>query len=197
MKAGVKISGQPLPHESSRGHVTGDALYTDDLLRRFPNLLHAWPVLAPHAHALVALLDPAAALAQAGVATVLTASDVPGGGDTGANRHDEPRFPREGMYHHQPVARALADSIDAARRGAAHVRVQNEPLPAILAIEDAMADGSFHTAEHRISSGDMSIVEASALRLNGELQIGGQEHFYLETQATLAWIDKSGFVSLH
>ena len=54
----MTIAGTPLPHESSRGHVTGDALYTDDLVGRFPNLLHAWPVLAPHAHALVTLLDP-------------------------------------------------------------------------------------------------------------------------------------------
>ena len=44
---------RPVPHESARGHVTGDALYTDDLCGRFPDLLHAWPVLAPHAHALV------------------------------------------------------------------------------------------------------------------------------------------------
>src|SRR5215467_7060048 len=48
---GMKIVGQAVPHESARGHVTGEALYPDDLLARFPNLLHAWPVLAPHAHA--------------------------------------------------------------------------------------------------------------------------------------------------
>ena len=43
----MTIAGKPLPHESARGHVTGDALYTDDLLGRFPNVLHAWPVTAP------------------------------------------------------------------------------------------------------------------------------------------------------
>ena len=56
-----------MPHESARGHVTGDALYTDDLLGRFPNLLHAWPVLAPHAHARVTSLDVAPALDEPGV----------------------------------------------------------------------------------------------------------------------------------
>ena len=55
-----------MPHESARGHVTGEALYTDDLLSRFPNLLHAWPVMAPHAHALVKTLDVSAALWRAG-----------------------------------------------------------------------------------------------------------------------------------
>ncbi len=53
----MKIAGQAIPHESAREHVTGDALYTDDLVLRFPRVLHAWPVLAPHAHALVKALD--------------------------------------------------------------------------------------------------------------------------------------------
>lgn len=193
----MTISGQPIPHESARGHVTGEALYTDDLLGRFPNLLHAWPVLAPHAHALVTLLDPSAALEEPGVVIVLTDADVPGEGNTGASRHDEPLFPTEVMYHHQPVAWVLAESLEAARLGAARVVVEYEPLPAILTIEQAIEADSFLTEEHRIATGDLSVLDASALRFNGELQVGGQEHFYLETQAAIAWIDESGFVALH
>ncbi len=49
----MKHVAKPVPHESARQHVTGSALYTDDLARRFPNLLHAVPVMSPHAHALV------------------------------------------------------------------------------------------------------------------------------------------------
>ena len=63
----MKIAGQTLPHESARGHVTGEALYTDDLLLRFPGILHAWPVMAPHAHALVVRLDAASAIDEPGV----------------------------------------------------------------------------------------------------------------------------------
>jgi len=77
----MKIVGQAVPHESARGHVTGEALYTDDLLTRFPHLLHAWPVLAPYAHAQLIKLDTTPALAQPGVCATLTASDVPGEGD--------------------------------------------------------------------------------------------------------------------
>ena len=58
----MPITGQPIPHESAHGHVSGDALYVDDLAGRFPNLLHAWPVTAPHAHAMVTLLDVSPAL---------------------------------------------------------------------------------------------------------------------------------------
>jgi hypothetical protein len=115
--------------------VTGDALYTDDLAGRFPNLLHAWPVLAPHAHAMLTSLDPSPALGDPGVVTVLTDSDVPGEGNTGANRHDEPLFPTEVMYHHQPVAWVLGDSVEAARRGASRVAAEYEPLPAVVEAE--------------------------------------------------------------
>ena len=68
----MKIAGQPVPHESAAGHVSGDALYTDDLCGRFPGILHAWPVMAPHAHALLTELDASPALDEPGVVTVLT-----------------------------------------------------------------------------------------------------------------------------
>ena len=126
----MKIAGQPVPHESAHGHATGEALYTDDLAGRFPRLLHAWPVLAPHAHALVTALDAAPALAEPGVAATLTAADVPGEADSGANRHDEPLFPSEVMYHRQPVAWVLGETLEAAQRGAARVSVEWQPLPA-------------------------------------------------------------------
>jgi len=192
----MRIVGQHLPHESARGHVTGEALYTDDLVNRFPHLLHAWPVVAPHAHALVARCDVSRALEEAGVTTVLTNDDVPGEGDSGANRRDEPLFPVEVMYHHQPVAWVLAESADAARRGAARVAVEYAALPAILTIEDAIEAKSFLTDEHRIIDGDPSALDTCPVQLSGELRIGGQEHFYLETQAAIAWVDEAGGVSV-
>jgi xanthine dehydrogenase large subunit len=193
----MNAAGRPLPHESARGHVTGDALYTDDLIGRFSGLLHAWPVVAPHAHALVAGVEVSAAMEAPGVAWVLTGADVPGEGDSGANRHDEPLFPSEVMYHHQPVAWVLADTVEAARQGAARVRVEYQPLPAILTIEEAIEAGSYLTGEHRIANGDISGLDQCALHFDGELKIGGQEHFYLETQAAIAWIDEAGFASVH
>jgi xanthine dehydrogenase large subunit len=177
--------------------VTGAALYTDDLAGRFPRLLHAWPVCAPHAHALVARLDEAPALAEPGVVAVLTGRDVPGDGNTGPNRRDEPLFSREVMFHSQPVAWALGESPDAAMAGANRVSVEYEPLPAILTLEEAIAAGSFLTEPLRLARGDLSAMDRSALRFDGTLSIGGQEHFYLETQAAIAWIDESGGVSLH
>ena len=180
-------------HESAGAHVTGEALYTDDLVSRFPHLLHAWPVLSPHAHALVTYLNVADALEEPGVVDTLIAADVPGEGNTGANRHDELLFPVEVTYHSQPVAWVLGETLEAARLGAARVVVQFEVLPAIVTIQDAIAAKSFHSGPLRIRRGDASAaIAAGPHTLSGELAIGGQEHFYLETQCAIAHYDETG-----
>jgi len=193
----MTTAGKPFPHESARGHVTGEALYTDDLLGRFPNLLHAWPVTAPHAHARVKRLIAAPALDEPGVVTTLDAADAPGEADSGPSRHDEPLFPSEVMFHRQPVAWVLGETLDAAQRGAARVQVEYEPLPAILTIQEAIDAGSFLSDTFRLSRGDVSALDSSALRMDGELSIGGQEHFYLETQVAIAWVDEAGGIAAH
>ncbi|HTP35989.1 MAG TPA: xanthine dehydrogenase molybdopterin binding subunit [Candidatus Acidoferrales bacterium] len=194
----MRTAGQAIPHESARGHVTGEALYTDDLVARFPGVLHAWPVMAPHAHAILEELDLGPALEEPGVVATLSSADVPGEGDTGPSRHDEPLFPSEVLFHRQPVAWVLAESLEAAQHGAARVAARYRELSAILTIEEAIARGSFHAGPHRLARGNAGeALPGSPHRLSGELHIGGQEHFYLETQCAIAWLDESGGVSLH
>jgi xanthine dehydrogenase large subunit len=191
----MRYSGQSTPHESARGHVTGEALYTEDLLPLYPNTLHAWPVLAPHSHALLLNLDATLALDEPGVIATLTSADVPGEGDSGANRHDEPLFPMEIMHHRQAVAWVLAETLEAAKLGAARVTAEYRALSPILTIEDAIAAASYHSGPMRIRRGDaLAAIDASPHRLSGELAIGGQEHFYLETQCALARMDETGGV---
>jgi xanthine dehydrogenase large subunit len=187
-----------IAHESARGHVSGSALYTDDLAGRFPGTLHAWPVLAPLAHGAVVSLDLAPALAEPGVCTVLTKDDVPGEGNCGASRHDEPLFPSEFQFHHQPLAWVLGETLEASRRGAAKVGLVCDPLPALLTIEQAIAAGSFFSPPITLRRGNASFALARSLhRTEGEVSIGGQEHFYLETQNALAWIDETGGIRAH
>lgn len=191
----MRIVGERIPHESARGHVTGEALYTDDIAARLPGVLHAWPVMAPHAHAFLTALNAAPALDQPGVIATLTGEDAPGEADSGSNRHDEPLFPVEIEHHSQAVAWVLGESLEAARLGAARVEAEYRPLPAVLSIEDAIAANSYHAGPFRITRGDAAAeLNASAHRIEGELFIGGQEHFYLETQAALARLDESGGV---
>ncbi|MCA9602659.1 MAG: molybdopterin-dependent oxidoreductase, partial [Myxococcales bacterium] len=189
MKGGAGTSksvGRAVSHESAVLHVTGRALYADDLVTRYPNTLHAWPVQSDVAHGKVERIDVAQASSAPGVVLVLTAKDVPGENDTGPSVRDEPLFPTEIAYHGQPVAWVLAESEEAAKDAAAKVRVEVAPLPAVLSIEDAIRAESFLTPELKMARGDAKRALAeSPHRLAGEFFLGGQEHFYLESQAAL------------
>jgi xanthine dehydrogenase large subunit len=189
-----KIVGKAIPHESAKAHVTGEALYTDDLLNRHPNILHTCPVQSPHAHAHITRLEPSNAYKVSGVVKVLTAEDVPGINDSHTH-DDEPLFPSEVMYVGQAVCWVLADSEESARAGANAVQVDYEPLPAILTVQDAIAQGSFQGSTLHAKRGDaVTGLKTSPQTLEGELYIGGQEHFYLETHASLASLDETGHV---
>src|SRR5690606_360918 len=96
-------------------HVTGAALYTDDLPEPI-GCLHAAPVLSPHARASFAAIDPAPALAMKGVRAVLTAADIPGVNDVGPVFAGDPIMSEgEVFYAGQSVALVLADSRTEAR----------------------------------------------------------------------------------
>ena len=193
-----KQVGRALSHESAAAHVTGRALYADDLHPRYAGIAHAWPVQAPHAHARVVRISSAAAMAMPGVLAVLTGDDVTGENDTGPARRDEPLFPSEVMYYGQAVAWVLAESEDQARHAAARVRVDYEILAAVSDIRAAIRSNSFLTDPGVIRRGDANAaLDAAPHRLEGELEIGGQEHFYLETQAAVAETDAGGSMLVH
>ena len=112
--------GEAIPHESAALHVTGAALYTDDLVARTRDVVHAWPVQSPHAHARITGLRTDNAEEAPGVIRVLTKDDVPGTNDAGI-KGDEPLFPTEVMYHGHAVCWVLGETLEAARLGAEKV----------------------------------------------------------------------------
>jgi xanthine dehydrogenase molybdopterin binding subunit/xanthine dehydrogenase small subunit len=183
-----------LRHESAVGHVTGRALYADDTAQKRP-MLDVWPVCAPHARALIRRRDASAALKMPGVVAVLMAEDIPGHNNVGT-MHDEPLFAdREILYHGQVVALVVGDSIRACRAAASAVVVDYEELQPVIGVRAAIAGKSFHTPPHTLSRGDSSAALARApMRLEGEFSFGGQEHFYLETQAAWAEAGEGGAV---
>ena len=122
------VVGLEVSHESADLHVTGTALYTQDLTGRTLGTLHAWPVQAPHAHARVTGLRVAGAYEVPGVVRVLTAGDVPGLNDAG-EKHDEPLFPSEVMYYGHAVCWVLGETLEAARQGAAQVEATTSRCP--------------------------------------------------------------------
>ncbi|MGW6697452.1 xanthine dehydrogenase molybdopterin binding subunit [Nocardia sp. NPDC055049] len=184
--------GMAIPHESAILHVTGAALYTDDLVYRTKDVLHAYPVQASVAHARINAVNTDTAMAVPGVVRVLTAADVPGVNDAGVKR-DEPLFPSEVMFNGHAVCWVLGETIEAARSGAAAIDLELDLLPAFLTIADACAADSFQGAQPQVSSGDVEAGFAdSAHVFAGEFEFAGQEHFYLETHAALAHVDEAG-----
>ncbi len=148
----------------------------------------------PHAHAEMTALRTAPALDIPGVVRVLTAADVPGVNDAGV-KHDEPLFPTEVCYVGHAVAWVLGETLEAARLGAEAVEVKATPLPAIVTIADAVAADSFQGHARTVARGDADAgLTMATRRFTGELEIGGQEHFYLETHCALALVDEAGQV---
>ncbi len=188
------VVGRIVAHESSAEHVSGAALYTDDLVNRHQNVLHCWPKQSPHAHALITHLDTAPAMAVSGVVRVLTAKDVPGVNDAGV-KHDEPLFPDEVCFHGHAVCWVVGETLEAARLGAEAVEVSYHPLPSIVTVPEAIEAESYQGAARTVSRGDAKQAMSEAAHVfTGEFEYGGQEHFYLETHASLATIDEGGQV---
>jgi xanthine dehydrogenase large subunit len=186
--------GIAVPHESAVLHVTGAALYTDDLIYRTKDLLHAYPVQTSHAHARITSLNAEPALAVPGVVRVLTAADVPGVNDAGV-KHDEPLFPPEIMFYGHAVCWVLGETLEAARLGAAAVEVEAETLTSYISVTEAIDARSFQGAQPQVARGDVDTALAEAERVfSGEFEFSGQEHFYLETHAALAHVDEAGQV---
>ncbi|NYG06616.1 xanthine dehydrogenase large subunit [Phycicoccus badiiscoriae] len=186
------VVGQEIPHEAASLHVTGEALYTDDLAVRTHGILHAHPVQAPHAHARVTRLLTAPALDVPGVVRVLTADDVPGVNDAGV-KHDEPLFPSEVMFFGHAVCWVLGETLEAARLGSLAVEVDYEPLPSLVTVREAIEAGSFQGGQPHMERGDIEAGFAGAAHVfSGEFEFAGQEHFYLETHCSIALVDENG-----
>ena len=181
------------PHESGHKHVTGDAIYVDDV---GDGALEVWPVCSPHAHARILRRDASVARTMPGIAAVLLAEDVPGLNDVGAVRHDEILLAdHEAFYHGQIVALVVGETTEVCRAAAAKVVVEYENLPAIFTAEEAIAEKSFHTEPNYIRRGEVEGGLATApLKFEGEISFGGQDHFYLETNAARAERGEDGTI---
>jgi xanthine dehydrogenase molybdopterin binding subunit len=173
-------------HESAHLHVTGEAIFTDDqaLSQR---CLEVWPVCAPLARARIVQRDATLARQMPGIVAILLAEDIPGRNDVGAAKSDEILLADEEVFFHgQIIALAVAQSAAACRAAAEKVIVEYESLPPLLSLRAALAAGSFHNSPNFIRRGDVEESLRTAPRtLEGELELNGQNHFYLETHS--AW----------
>ncbi|MBR9883152.1 MAG: xanthine dehydrogenase molybdopterin binding subunit [Oceanospirillales bacterium] len=175
--------GRSVKHESAAKQVSGEAIYVDDRLE-FPNQLHVYARMSDKAHARITKLDVSPCYDFPGVAIAITAKDVPGQLDIGAVLPGDPLL-ADGLveYYGQPVLAVAANDLDTARKAAMAAIVEYEELEPVLSVEQALEQEHFVSEPHTHKRGDSATALASAKhRISGRAHIGGQEHFYLETQ---------------
>lgn len=178
--------GRPLPHLAAAMQASGEAVYCDDI-PRYDNELSLRLVTSTRAHAKIKSVDISEAQKVPGFVCFISADDVPGSNQTGIF-NDETVFAKDKVTCVGHIIGAVVtDTPEHAQRAAQGVKITYEDLPAIITIEDAIKNNSFYGHEMKIEKGDLKkgFSEADNV-VSGELYIGGQEHFYLETHCTIA-----------
>ena len=175
--------GRSVKHDSADKHVSGEAIYIDDRLE-FPNQLHVYARLSDRAHARIISVDTTPCYAFDGVRIAITHVDIPGLKDIGPLLPGDPLLAIDKVeFVGQPVLAVAARSLAIARQAAMAAVIEYEDLEPVLDVVQALRDKHFVLDSHTHQRGDSAAALARAEhRLQGSLHIGGQEHFYLETQ---------------
>lgn len=181
---------RPEVHASAFKQATGEAVYCDDI-PKFANELYLAFVYSTKAHAKILSIDASEALKVEGVSRFFSAADLTEEQNkAGPVFHDEFVFVKDTVTAQgQIIGAIVADNQKIAQRSARLVKVAYEDLePVIVTLEDAIKQESFFPDFPRtIAKGDVDKALAEAdLIVEGDCRLGGQEHFYLETQACLA-----------
>jgi xanthine dehydrogenase large subunit len=185
--------GKSVKHESADKHVSGEAVYVDDRLE-FPNQLHVYARMSDRAHARIVSIDTSPCYAIPGVAIAITKDDVPGQLDIGPVVAGDPLLADGKVeYVGQVVLAVGADSLETARKAAMAAIIEYEDLEPVLDVVDALRKKHFVLDSHQHKIGNSAAELATApRRLQGSLHIGGQEHFYLETQISSVMPSEDG-----
>lgn len=184
----------PTPHESAHKHVTGSAVYTDDIVEP-AGLLHVALGLSQHAHAQILKLDLSDVLESPGVVDVLTAEDIPGTNDFGHDNLGDDRIFSADTVHYagQVLFSVLAESDVQARHAVAKAVVEYDVFEPCLDVYEAHRKNSYVSKPRIVRSGDSrAAIENSSNRIKGALTTGAQDHFYLEGQVAMALPGEDG-----
>lgn len=187
LKIERKVVGKGYAHDSARRHVRGEAIYIDDM-PDLPGTLHIAPILSPIARGKLKGVDTSKAAQAPGVERVLTVDDIPGKNEAAPILHGEPIF-ADGIVEHQGqiigavVAHSLAEAIQAADLVSLDIEEQEH----VADVEAAFAANSHtHPTQHLVEGDAKAAIEAAPHRITGRLEMGGQDHFYLEGMVAYA-----------
>ena len=192
------VVGKGIAHDSAKKHVSGQAVYIDDMAD-MPGTLHAALILSPVAKGTLNGVDASEAAAMDSVVAIVTAGDIPGHNDIAPILSGEPMFADGALdYIGMPVGAVAAETFEQAVRAAHAVQFDLTEETPVLDIEEAHARGDHVIAPQRLASGDVDAALEKADRIvEGRLEIGGQDHFYLETQIAYAIPGEDGDMTVH
>ena len=196
MDAREKIAGAvgtAIPHDSGHLHVNGAAIYTDDIAEP-RDLLHVAVGMSSKAHAKITRMDLGAVLRAPGVVAVITAADIPGENNCGPVIADDPILaPGIVEYVGQAVFAVAATSVDQARKAVRLAQIEYDELEPIIDPRAAVEAESFVLPSETIRRGDSrAAIDKAAHRLQGSVDLGGQDQFYLEGQIAMALAGEDG-----
>ncbi len=201
---GLAVVGTSAPRVDAAEKVTGRARYLDDLA--LPGMLYGAVAASAHPHAEILAVDISEAEGMPGVAAVITARDVPGENQVGAQTADQPLL-AEGKVRQLSDRLALiaAETPEAAREAARRVRVTYRELPVVAGAAQALAPGApkIHAGPNTASKkqvvrGDVGAAfQAAAAVVQGTYRTGYQEHAYLETNGVLAVPEADGGMTVY
>src|SRR5271156_554723 len=191
---------KPLPHDSARLHVQGAATYVDDIGEP-AGTLHIAIGMATKASGKLKSLGLEAVRGAPGVVMILTAADIPGKNDVAPVFGDEPLFvdqDQDVMFHGQALFAVVARTRDQARRAARLAKIDVDARMPAVTITDALVSGARVQDDYSFRRGDPATAIDNAMnRLDGQFSIGGQEHFYLEGQASFAFPGEANEMTVH
>ncbi|CAN5436728.1 xanthine dehydrogenase molybdopterin binding subunit [soil metagenome] len=187
--------GLALAHDSAALHVAGKAVYIDDM-REPEGTLHVVPGYANDgARGKILTCDLAAVRTAPGVVAVLTVKDIPGVNDCSPAMGDDPIFAeQEIIFHGQVIFAVVAETRDAARRAVRKARIEIAKEAPAVTVADALEQKTSDVLPpYEFRRGDAAAtIAARGDTLAGTIEIGSQDHFYLEGQVALAMPDEAG-----
>ncbi len=181
-----KIFTKNIEHESAVKHVTGKAIYTDDISEP-KNLLHAVIGYSNCSKGVIKKIDYKDVLSSEGVVDIITEKDIEGINDVGPIFKGDKIFTSKNIeYYGQPIFAVIAKTNNLAKKAALKVKIDLKISKPIVSIEEALKKKSFVLKPKYLTRGNIKDgFKKSDNFLKGKLYSGGQDHFYLEGQIAM------------
>jgi xanthine dehydrogenase large subunit len=190
--------GKNIPHDSARGHVTGESIFIDDMTFAKNELIVDF-YGSPLAHARIISIDLSEAEKIEGIAGLYTYKDLGGVNKFGPIIQDEYLLAEETCHFiGEPVVVIAAETKKAAEKAKKAIKIVFDELPPIFTIDDAIKNEKYIGVPRTIKRGDLETAFNNAEHiLEGTFITGGQEQFYLESQASLTYPGEDNTLVIH